>query len=802
MSVVARSITLFAIDVSASMGRPRTVSESTFDAESATLRVGERRTTDLEWVTEFVSAKISEIILRGLKTAKAAVILYGSSRTHNVVNDSGIVDQYEGIDEIFRPDHPTLEILDKLKNLRAVEKDPNILPGDPLAALVDAIQLSNSPEYGGLKDSLKGSWKRTIYLLTDGRSHFSRDGADTIKDKIKAEGIQLRILGIDFDDPLTGFRELNKSRIKEENERFWNDFLHGIPDARIATAEDAIQQARLPSIQLTTPAPSRSILTFGSAEDLASKEAIRIPICQYKMTEAQRPMTQVKISRIAQDKAKASVGNMSKSHPVHGEASVDEEEVTFRVNQRKEYYVVEDVGSAVKDKETAKPLPEEAETAFKRAWKLGATLVPVPNESLREMDTRAGMEILHFSKADKYRREYSLDQIWFVFADPDQQKSQVELSSLVKALAELELIAIVRNVRKDRNEPELGVLMPCVEETYDCFYYTRAPFREDVKKFIFPPLDRILKKDGREVRNGPNLPSEEQQREMDDFVDAMDLMHADKDDSGNTIPWFDVLDSFNPAIHNLKNAVKYRFVNPENHAIPGPHGELVKFFETPLHVLQRSQPVIEHCRSLFRVEYLPPKGNSIRKRNNHAAMLADEEAAPSPSQNPSSGKESRAVKAKKMVSKLSDEGDETEDEEATSLMNLVKPELQDHFPITEEDPVEKFRELIESEKDVTGICKRMQATIESLLHAPQDSLDYDKIKNCIVACKDACAEYEEALSWNTFIRSIKPELIRNHRLFWEGEIKGRTERGLITEDQDEAGESKVNDEEARVFVTT
>jgi ATP-dependent DNA helicase 2 subunit 2 len=61
----------------------------------------------------------------------------------------------------------------------------------------------------------------------------------------------------------------------------------------------------------------------------------------------------------------------------------------------------------------------------------------------------------------------------------------------------------------------------------------QVPFADDLRKFTFRSLDRLVSKKGEEITKHPHLPTNEQLNAMDKFVDAMDLMHAgEKDDNG------------------------------------------------------------------------------------------------------------------------------------------------------------------------------------------------------------------------------------------------------------------------------
>lgn len=62
------------------------------------------------------------------------------------------------------------------------------------------------------------------------------------------------------------------------------------------------------------------------------------------------------------------------------------------------------------------------------------------------------------------------------------------------------------------------------------------PFADDVRKYTFPSLDRLVNKKGEVVTEHPYLPTEEQLDAMDNFVDAMDVMAAgEKDEEGYVI---------------------------------------------------------------------------------------------------------------------------------------------------------------------------------------------------------------------------------------------------------------------------
>lgn len=52
------------------------------------------------------------------------------------------------------------------------------------------------------------------------------------------------------------------------------------------------------------------------------------------------------------------------------------------------------------------------------------------------------------------------------------------------------------------------------------------PFQDDIRRYTFPSLDKLINKKGEILTEHPYLPTDTQLEAMDEFVDAMDLMEA------------------------------------------------------------------------------------------------------------------------------------------------------------------------------------------------------------------------------------------------------------------------------------
>lgn len=139
---------------------------------------------------------------------------------------------------------------------------------------------------------------------------------------------------------------------------------------------------------------------------------------------------------------------------------------------------------------------------------------------------------------------------------------------------------------------------------YECFYYCDAPFREDYSRLHLQPLDRAVDKYGEEVLEHPTLPNKRMKDCMDELVDCLDLTDAGEDEDGNPEPWFATEESYNPAIHNIKEAISRRVFRPDNdQSLPKPHPEVVKYLHPPEKVVSRASEAMTKCREAFELEY-------------------------------------------------------------------------------------------------------------------------------------------------------------------------------------------------------
>jgi len=119
-----------------------------------------------------------------------------------------------------------------------------------------------------------------------------------------------------------------------------------------------------------------------------------------------------------------------------------------------------------------------------------------------------------------------------VVGQKGNERAQIALSSLIHALYENDLVALARLVTKEDKAPILVMLAPSIETDIECLVDVQVPFAEDVRHYTFAPLDKVVTMKGKVLTKHRNLPTEEQDEAMSDYVDSMNLMKFSTDEEG------------------------------------------------------------------------------------------------------------------------------------------------------------------------------------------------------------------------------------------------------------------------------
>ncbi|KAJ8520350.1 hypothetical protein ONZ45_g2822 [Pleurotus djamor] len=834
------TVTMFLVDLSPSMGNTRTIELP--PGPDGVQHASE--ITNLEYALQFVKLKIQDMVYNGRKTDQCGVITFGSEETNNIVHDK-MKDGYENVSEFIPIAQPGIGTLAKLDTL-----EPSSVPGDAIDALVVAIETQH--KYLGSKKT----WTRKIVLVTDGESPLEVEDWEAIVQKMDALDVSLTVVGVDFDDEELPFYEENKSDIKKGNEKFFTELTASMHTGIIGTCALALRETTKPDIKQTKSALMATVLRLGDV-DTRPEEAIELSVKASKATATARAKSWKKFAMRPLDEEDETRMDIENRKAVFSE-----------LKMRSEYFMAppnkDEDGDVKREEETQ--AEEEAkknlETVDKeeliRGYKYGSTYAPCPDGQFPKLPTKKGISICGFFKEKNFRRELSMGEIQYIWADPGQPQQQVALSSIVQAMLEKGYMAIARWVSRDGMDPKMGVLKPVMFEQVDCFLWAPMPFADDVRKYNFASLENLFSKKGERIEKHPYIPTEEQQTAMDNFVDAMDLMEAgDKNEEGGRDPWFDTRLSYNPSLHRIKQAMFHCAVVNDvvSNPIPPPHPDLLKYMNPPKKLLKHAQSEIDACKSLFKVRLVPKKVVKERKDGHVQARYDDDEmllldakqpptnsksqmrATVTPSQSPSRPRvkvESPQgdVKGKGKASVPPDS--ETEDDsDEELLLDKVKPktEPKPHSPpprnhplptparsISPEPnperaegriigaafPLKDFKQSLKDGESVEKAVEDLGIVIDEIVGRPFAMRRKAELLECMETMRETCLKENQIDEWNTFIKDLKETCTSTpgNPAFWsEVQQVGRS-IGLITktEAKKHDGESSVSEIAARKFL--
>ncbi|KAK0208010.1 SPOC domain-like protein [Desarmillaria ectypa] len=769
------TVTLFLVDISKSMGKTRII-------ELPEGPNGEERTaeiTNLQWGLQYVKLKIQEM------TDQCGVIVFGSEDTDNIVNQNN--GGYENVSEyiyIAQPNAATLAKLDRL--------EPSETTGDPIDCLIVGIE--TQANYLGSKTT----WTRKIVLVTDGENPMEiEDWQATVK-KLNDLDIALTIVGIDFDDEEFPYMEEDKSNIKRANESFYKQFVNVVENGVLGTCAYALQDISRPDIKQTKSVLMGTVLRLGDV-DTRPEEALEIAVKTSKCTAVSRPKRWKKFSVRKEEIDNDGVEPKAKKEH-------DGEEIVryAQLKQSIEYFVdkrdkdedgdvkmeeeEEEIDEGAKKKDPTEGMESVDKETLVRGFKYGTSYVPCPDGQFPRLHTERGIEISGFFPKKSFRRELSMGEIQYVWADPSSPQQQVALSAIVQAMYEKGVMAIARWVTEDGMDPKMGVLSPMMFNKVDCLLWAPMPFADDVRKYTFASLDHLVNKKGEVVKEHPYLPTKEQLDAIDRFVDAMDVMAAgEKDDEGNREPWFDTRYSYNPAIHRVKQAMFHCAVvsDLDTNPLPPPHPELLKYFEPPREVVERAHDAIEDVKAAFMVREVPKKVTRTRKDGHVHARDDDEEMLLLDHKAPTIATQSQLQAVKEPTPSLSREEqnvtqneddsatEESEEEQdlfdkaqskegsnplptpARSVSPQVDPGREPGRIVGTTYPLKDFQKNLAAKDLVTKAVEDLAFVITEIVMRPFSSRRTDEMIECMKAMRDTCLHEDEIDAWNEFLLELK-----------------------------------------------
>ncbi|CAG7921487.1 unnamed protein product [Penicillium olsonii] len=722
-----KEATVYVVDLGRSMGARR----------------HDRPVTDLDWAMQYVWDKITATVATGRKTANVGVVglrTDGESDRSSprevpnempgTSNEQQDDESYSNISVLFQIGQVLMPDIRKLKELI---KPSNTNRGDAISAIIVAMGMI-------IQFTRTNKFKRKIVLVTNGTGAMSNDSYSDITSKMLEVGIELVILGADFDDAEYGVKEEDKDPHKAKNEELLQTFATDC-EGMFGTLDQAVSELDIPRPKVTKSVVSfRGTLRLGDPEEYET--ALRIPVERFFRTAVAKPSS-------ASSFVQRSGAEPGQDSTLGGQGSNANESLTS-VRTSRTYQISDESAPGGK--------VDVERDDLAKGYEYGRTVVAIDqsDESVTSLRTFAGLDLIGFIHEDKYERHMHMSNTNVIIPERGNDNASLALSSFIHALHEVESYAVARLVTKENKPPMVVLLAPSIEPDYECLIEVQLPYAEDVRSYRFPPLDKVVTISGKVMTEHRNLPDEKLKDAMSDYVDSMEL--EVKNDEGEIIEGVPIEDSFSPLLHRLDSAIRYRAIHPED-PILEPAERLTEFSHPPEEMINKSKSYLERLMSTADVKKVPPKAKG-RKRQREA-------------EKPLSGLD------------------------VDALLNLEPKRTR----ISTENAIPEFKQTLSRADSIEAIhdaVQQMATIIESQITHSLGHSNYDRVTEALRTMREELVDYEEPTIYNDFVRGLKEKMLAeklggDRTELWFFVRKGKL--GLI--DQNEVESSTVEESEAR-----
>lgn len=270
-----------------------------------------------------------------------------------------------------------------IRSLTAQIEPSRTNQGDIVSAIVLAIQLI-WVKCKALK------YQRKVIVVTDGRGSMDLDGLPGIIEKVKELGIELMILGADFDDPEYGFKEEDKEPAKATNEKTLRQLIEEC-NGVFGTLQQAVDELGIPRIKAVRPIASyKGYLTLGDPENYETAMCIDVERYPYTMA-AKAPAASNFV--VKADAAPAE----SSARPSAAEGlneNIDTAGNLAAIHNARTYQV--------KDEDAPGGKKDVAREDLAKGYEYGRTAVHISetDENITKLETKAGLSIVGFIPAE------------------------------------------------------------------------------------------------------------------------------------------------------------------------------------------------------------------------------------------------------------------------------------------------------------------------------------------------------------------------------------------------------------------
>ncbi|XP_008053748.2 X-ray repair cross-complementing protein 5 [Carlito syrichta] len=649
-----------------------------------------------------------------------ALVLFGTDGTENAL---AVRNQYQNITVHRHLMLPDFDLLEEIQNkIQAGSQQADFL--DALIVCMDVLQ----------RETLGKKFEKThIEVFTDLSNPFNSEQLDIIIHSLKKAEISLQ-----FFLPFSIGKERGRGDISFRLDNRGSSFFpKGIGEQQ----REGIQMVKKMMLSLEGEDGLDEIYTFSESlrKLCVFKKIERGPIpwpCQLTIG-SNLPIRIVAYKSILQEKVKK------------GWAIVDARTLKKEDVQKETIYCLND------DDET-EVLKEDTIQGFR----YGSDIIPfskVDEEQMKYKSEGKCFSVLGFCDTSQVPRKFFMgNQALKVFAARDDEAAAVAFSSLVHALEELDMVAIIRYAYDRRANPQVGVAFPYIKDAYESLVYVQLPFMEDMRQYMFSSLKN----------NKKYTPTEAQLSAIDALIDSMSLVKKDEK-KGTIEDLFPTSKIPNPQFQRLFQCLLHRGLHPQE-PLPPIQQHVWNMLDPPTEVTAKCQTPLSKIKTLF------PLTEAIKKKEQVTAQDIFQDS------------HEDGPTAKKCKT---EEGDAR-----FSVSSLAEGNVT---CVGSVNPAENFRVLVRQKNaNFEEVSRQLINHIEQFLDTNETPY-FMKSMDCIRAFREEAIQFSEEQRFNSFLKTLR-EKVETKQLnqFWEIVVQD----GITLITKDEASGSSVTAEEAKKFL--
>ncbi|XP_012058169.1 PREDICTED: X-ray repair cross-complementing protein 5-like [Atta cephalotes] len=237
-----------------------------------------------------------------------------------------------------------------------------------------------------------------------------------------------------------------------------------------------------------------------------------------------------------------------------------------------------------------------------RGYVYGGKAIPVSDEAKKAMtpkNNEKSYKIHGFTKRENIPMEYWLSDGSYVII-PANEAASAPFYSLVQAMVNKNVVAIVEKIYRANTEANMVALFPSVDIENEpwCLIEIGLPFERDYGAIAQKPLKGVM-----------NQLSQEQDNAIDDLLKSLELPDAVDDDTISSSEKYLPGYMPDPGTQHMWDVLTVRALNPDK-PLPPIADDLLNLLEQPEFIKAKCKPVTERIKNLFFLEKKKP----LRKR--------------------------------------------------------------------------------------------------------------------------------------------------------------------------------------------